>query len=151
MMPRKFMIFNIRPFNEAILEDVQIDFYHYHQDEQSGHFAEIGMTDSLQSLDSGNLGLVTRGFVKNLDIRFHDQEDLTHWLQAEKVLIDFKKRELRMSDVRICDHLENREIIARKAAWREGEKHIHIPGSFIVETPRGRQKGKGGVFSVQQH
>lgn len=148
--PRKFMIFNIRPFNEAVLEDVRVEFFRYPDEEKNaGPTADAGLNGALKSLNAGNIGLVTRGVVEELEVRFHDREELVHWLRADKVRIDLRKRELRMAGVRICDQKENREILARKAVWRESEGLIHIPGTFLIETPRGRQKGKGGAFRLQ--
>jgi hypothetical protein len=149
--PRKFLIFNIRPFNEAIMEDVRIDLFRYPEKESAEAEEDLGLVDSLNSLDTGNLGLVTRGIVKDLEVRFHEGENLVHWLQADKVRIDLEDRELQMSDVRICDLIENREIVTRNAVWREGGGRIDIPGDLIIDTPSGERRAKGWAFNLETH
>ena len=149
--PRKFMIFNIRPFNEAVMENVRIDLFRYPEKERARTAEGIGLADSLKSLDTGNLGLVTRGIVKDLEVRFHEGENLVHWLRVDKVRIDLEDRELRMSGVRIRDLIENREIVTRNAVWREGDRRIDIPGDFIIDTPSGERRAKGWAFDLETH
>jgi hypothetical protein len=149
--PRKFMIFNIRPFNEAVMEAVCIDLFRYPEKERAEAAEGIGLADSLNSLDTGNLGLVTRGIVKDLEVRFHEGKNLVHRLRVDKVRIDLGKRELRMSGVRICDLIENREIVTRNAVWREGDGRIDIPGEFIIDTPSGERRARGWAFDLEMH
>lgn len=143
------MIFNIRPLNEAIMEDVQVDFFRYPDDgKEKGPEQTPGLTESLRTLDTGKLGLITRGVIRSLEIRIHNREDLAYWLKADKVRVNLRKRELRMSGVRICDQKENQKVLTRKAIWKESEERIHIPGEFVIYTPKGQTKGKGCTFHI---
>lgn len=142
--PKRFMIFSVRSFNEAIMESVRIDFFRYETNKRAKPTSEAGLVDSVNSLTGGKHGIITRAIINDLELRFYHQEALRYWLRAEKAQFNLRKRELWMAHVRIRDHDQNREIQARKAVWRERDNRLQIPGGLTVETPRGKSKYMAG-------
>ena len=147
--PQRFMIFSIRSFNEAVMESVRIDLFRYETNKRANPTSKAGLVDAVNSLTGGKKGIITRAIINDLELRFFHQEDPRYWLKAEKAQFNLRKRELWMANVSIRDHIQNREIRARKAVWRERDNRLYIPGGLSVNTARGKSRYMAGSHYLQ--
>jgi hypothetical protein len=150
--PRKFFIFNIRPFNEVTLENAEIAVYLYPDaGEQVGLFPlkeQFTKTARSKDLPKG-FGLLTRGIIKNLILKLYRAEKEQLIVRAQKARIDFKKNVTKLSDASIQDITTDQVITSKTMYWSEKEKAFRIPGEYFVASPLGRTEGKGTKIDLE--
>jgi len=152
--PRKFFIFNIKPFNELTINNVTMEFYKS-EEGQSG--IDIGKTvdkfsphsneksSSSKGFDSGalNAGLITRGVINALILNIHDKYGLSKVVKAPKAYLNFKKDEVIFLDATVKDIATKQIIRSRKMVFKNGGNEFWVPGSYVLLSSAGSRRGKG--------
>jgi len=152
--PRKFFVFNIKPFNELTINNVTMEFYKS-EEGQSG--IDIGKTFdnfstqsneksfSSKGFESGalNAGLITRGVINTLILIIHDKYGLSKVVKAPKAYLNFKKDEVIFLDATVKDIATKQIIKSRKMVFKNGGNEIRVPGSYVLLSSAGSQRGKG--------
>jgi len=145
--PRRFFIFNIKPFNEATLTNVRLDIHLYNDISSK---ADLFFNEGVLPIMNGDrksavkgMGLVTRGVIKGLILKIYRAGNPLMVVKASRGYIDFKKKETKMQRVSIEDVLSGRLIKSSSVIWNDKEKVFNVPGEYIAMTPEGRAKGRG--------
>jgi len=145
--PRKFFIFNIKPFNEVTLNNTTIEVYLYEDTHSDTNLFSFG--GDLLSVKQGNkaslkgMGLITRGVINDLVLKIYKASSLSILVKAKKAHIDFKKDETKLQKASIEGIFSNKIIKSTLIIWNEKEKIFKIPGEYIALSPMGWQRGKG--------
>jgi hypothetical protein len=152
--PRKFFIFNIKPFNELTLNKVIIEFYK-NEGEPFG-IDLVDLTDKFSSGSGGksssskrhifgatNTGLITRGIINKLILKIYDKNKLSLMIKAPTAYLNFKKHEIIFHNA-IVEDIDSKEIInSRKIVFKNGENVFRVPGQYVLLSPTGSKKGSG--------
>lgn len=137
--PRKYFVFNIRPFNEATLTNARIEV---HLNE--GGSSELDLLsfsrDLLRMNEKGKshvqgVGVITRGIIKGLVLQIYKADELSLVVTAQEAIIDFKKEEATLVMATIEDKSTMKLITRRSVVWRAKDKVFRIPGAYRAETP----------------
>ena len=149
---RKFWVFNVRPFNEAVLTNARLEFYLYDDmpsnDDMSSKVDLLSTARSILTLDeqgrtgTQGLGLITRGLIDGLEIRIYKADEPFLLLKADKARIDFKRKKINMKGVSVEDFFTGKLIKTRTAVWDNEAKILRIPGTYTAEKPEGTTVGK---------
>jgi len=145
--PRRFFIFNIKPFNEATLTNVRLDIHIYKG--MSSKADLFSFSEGVLPLMNGDkkfaakgMGLITRGVIKGLILKIYRADRPSMVVKASSGYIDFKKNETKMKGVSIEDVLSGRLIKSSSVIWDNKEMVFNVPGKYIAMTPEGRARGK---------
>ncbi len=146
--PRRFFIFNIKPFNEATLTNVRLEIHLYKG--MSSKADLFSFSEGVLPLMNGGkkfavkgMGLITRGVIKGLVLKIYRADRLSMVVKAGKGYIDFKKQETKMKGVSMEDVLSGRLIKSSSVIWDDKEKVFKVPGEYIAMTPKGQARGRG--------
>ncbi len=146
--PRRFFIFNIKPFNEATLTNVRLEIHLYKG--MSSKADLFSFSEGVLPLMNGGkkfavkgMGLITRGVIKGLILKIYRADRLSMVVKAGRGYIDFKKNETKMRGVSIEDVLSGRLIKSGSVIWDNKEMVFNIPGEYIAMTPKGQARGRG--------
>jgi hypothetical protein len=147
--PRKYFVFNICPLNEAVLSNAKLETHYYFDGNSKGQ--ELDRLHLGGSLISGKgikksiptKGIITRCRLKDLFWKIYRDNNLSLIIQAKRAEINFRTKQMRLSDVCIEDRKSHRCIITRSVIWNEKQKIFKIPGHYIAMTPKGRASGRG--------
>ena len=147
--PRKYFVFNIRPLNEAVFSNAKIETHYYFDGNSKGQ--ELDRLHLNGSLISGKgikksiptKGIITRCRLKDLFWKIYRDNNLSLIIQAKGAEINFRTKQMRLSDVCIEDRKSHKCIITRSVIWNEKQKTFKIPGHYIAMTPKGRVSGRG--------
>lgn len=163
--PRKFFIFNVKAFNEIIIEDSDIEMYFHSNDadnlvppdnlakEKSSSNPEaplesiIFQTKGTDAVIKGT-GIITRGIIKNLGIKIFEGDRLVLKVKAEHANVDFKRSIVKLEDAQIRDIASNRTIKSKLILWKEKEKQFVIPGHYIELSDQGHRVGRNMKISI---
>ncbi len=144
---RRFWVFNIRPFNEATLTNVRLEFHFY--DDMPSEKDLLSSVGDILSLNkqgkavSQEMGLITRGVIKGLVFEMYKGERLSILIKAQKAYIDFKRKKINMIGVSM-ESISSRKLIkSRSIIWNSKNKVFEIPGKYMAQTPKGQASGKG--------
>ena len=147
--PRKYFVFNIRPLNEAVISNAKLETHYYFDGNSTGQ--ELDRFHPGGSLISGKgirtsiptKGIITRCRFKDLFWKIYRDNNLSLVIQAKGAEINFRTKQMRLSDVCIEDRKSHKCIITRSVIWNEKQKTFKIPGHYIAMTPKGRVSGRG--------
>jgi len=152
---RDFWIFNVKPFKEVVLENATIQVY-LERNEQPDR--EIDLSE--QDVDlfffgneiltvgrkfngvSPDKGSVSRGVIKDLDLKIYQSDELSILVKSRKAYVDFRKKELKMKDVIMKDLSTGRIIKSRLVIWNNEIKAFEIAGRYIAKSQDGILNGK---------
>jgi len=144
--PRRFLFFNIKPFNEFTLTNVRLR-YHLYEDipTQAGlfNFGESLLSLTKDKTNSNSMGLITRGVIKGLILEIYKKKQLSLVIKAQKAYIDINKKKINLIGTDIEDVLSKKYIKSKAVVWDDKDKIFKIPGNYIATTPKGKAKGKG--------
>lgn len=152
--PRKFFIFNIKPFNELTIDNVSMEFFKS-EEEQSNidigktidNFSPISNEKSSSSkgfdAKAFNAGLITRGVINTLILKIHDKYGLSKIIKAPRAYLNFKKDEVIFRDATVEDITTKQIIKSRKMVFKNGGNIITVPGNYVLLSSAGSQKGIG--------
>jgi hypothetical protein len=146
--PRKFFIFNIRPFNEVVLTNAILEVHLYPEMPKGVGLFSLG--ENILSAKDANakttlkgMGVLTRGVINGFILEVFKAGRPCLLVKAKKVYIDFKRKEANLIDASIKEILSQKLIKSESIIWSEKEKIFKIPGPYFTLTPRGRANGKG--------
>ncbi|MBE9504988.1 MAG: hypothetical protein IME96_12515 [Proteobacteria bacterium] len=144
--PRKSFIFNIRPFNEVVLTNARLEVHLYPDMPKGVGLFFLG--ENILSVKNAKttlkgMGVLTRGVIKGLVLEVFKADRLRLVVEAQKVYIDFKRKETKLIDASIKEILSQKLIMSKSIIWSEKEKIFTIPGAYFTLTPKGRATGKG--------
>lgn len=151
--PRKYFIFNVKPFNEVTFSNVRFET-HYYPDMHgtTGGISFILSEDETISVKGDNnldgFGVLTRGIVKDLVWEIFNADKLCLRVKAKKAHIDFNKNRTSLENVTLEQMSPRRTILSRKVIWNGKDQVFQIPGNYIVLTPEGKVTGKGTKINV---
>ncbi|MBW2090147.1 MAG: hypothetical protein JRI37_14425 [Deltaproteobacteria bacterium] len=144
--PRKFFIFNIKPFNEVVLTNAILEVHLY--PEMPGGVGLFSLADNILSAKDAKttlkgMGVLTRGMINGFILEVFKADRPCLLVEAKKVYIDFKRKKTNLIDASIKEILSQKLIISKSIIWSEKEKIFKIPGPYFTLTGRGRANGKG--------
>jgi hypothetical protein len=145
--PRKYFVFNIRPFNEATLTNARIEVYFNGQEPSDVDPFSVGR-ELLSIKEEGksrvkDMGLITRGLIKGLIVEIYKADEPWVIITAKEVIIDFKRKEATLVTARIEDTFSKMTITSKSVVWSSKDSVLRIPGVYRAETPSGKTSGKG--------
>lgn len=152
--PRKFFIFNIKPFNELTLNNVTMEFYKS-EEEPSG----LDLGDLMHKLLPGSstksssskrhkfgvtgTGLITRAVINKLILKIYNKNNLSLMIKSAKAYLNLKKGEVIFQNA-IVEDIDSKEIInSCKIVFKSGENVLRVPGQYVLMSPTGSKKGNG--------
>jgi hypothetical protein len=144
---RKFLVFNIRPFHEAILTNARLEFHHY--DDTPSEADLISSAREILSIDSDGkalskeMGLITRGVIKGLVFKMYKAESPYLLVKAKKAYMDFRNGTISMKSVVLDEVTTGRTVESGSVIWNNKEKVFTVPGKYLVNGPEGMKSGKG--------
>lgn len=149
--PRKFFVFNVRPFNEATLTNARLKVYLYEKapSKVPSKVDLFPFNEGLLPLKKGSksarkgMGIITRGVIKGLTLEIYKFDKLSLVIKAKKAYIDFKRKKAKMARVSMESISAKKLIMSRSVIWDNEEKVFKIPGEYIALTSTGRARGKG--------
>jgi hypothetical protein len=147
--PRSYFAFNIRPLNEANLKNAKLETYYYSNESQkerdtwsiNGSRDILLGTSSLKSLRSA--GIITRCRISGFSWEIYQDGQAGMVVNATNALVNIRKHEIKLSEVRIYDRKSQKFIAAHSATWKDKQKSFLIPGNYIVMTSKGYASGSG--------
>ncbi|MDY6839411.1 MAG: hypothetical protein SWH78_15710 [Thermodesulfobacteriota bacterium] len=129
--PRKYFVFNIRPFNEATVTNARLEVYLNEGASPGFDLLSLGkdifhMNEKGKSRVTG-MGVITRGIIKGLVLEIYKGDNLSLVVTAKEALVDFKKQEANLLRATIEDKLSNRRTTSRAVLWKAKDKIFAIP------------------------
>lgn len=129
--PRKYFVFNIRPFNEASLTNARLAVYLNEGASPGFDLLSLGK-DILHMNEKGKsrvtgMGVITRGIIKGLVLEIYKAHKLSLVVTAKEAIIDFKKQEATLVRATIEDKLSHRRTTSRAVLWKAKDKVFAIP------------------------
>lgn len=143
---RKFWIFNIRPFKEAVLENAFIQVYtNTNSVSESAESAEakegidlLSFGDDILSVgkemnsNSMERGVISRGVIKDLVLEVYDADKLSISINSKKAYIDFTRELLKMVDVSMKEVDTGKHIESRSVIWNNKNRRFEIEGHYTA-------------------
>ena len=146
---RRFWVFNILPFNEAILTNARLEL-HLYENKNKGTHSDVDLLSSAKSLlsvdekgkSTSGAGLVTRVIIDSLVVEMYKADRLSMLIKAKKAYINFKRKKIDMKGVSLEDVFAGKLIKSESAIWDNESKVLKIPGEYTTETPEGITAGR---------
>jgi hypothetical protein len=139
--PKKFKMFNFRPFNEMVLKNPRITTYRRKGESEA---AESGSASDLQGFSFPKIAPPTNSFNPNsIKMVSGVRLDGLQWLimkdekesvkcQAKQAYLNLKKSEIELEDLEL-ENLENGRRIAAKKGWLDLKANlVKIPKSSVT-------------------
>lgn len=157
--PRKFFIFNIRPFNELTLNNVTMEFYKS-EEKHSGldisnrihRFSSGSGERSLfpKNLEFGDIktGIITRGVVNTLILKIYAKSRLSKIVKSHRAYLDFKKNEVIFYNATVEDIATKQIIKSRKMVFKNGRNVIRVPGQYVLLSQTELKKGNDLIINL---
>jgi len=152
---RKFWIFNVRPFKEAVLDHAVIQLYldgnsavQTDQNRRSpdAHLHDFG-SDILSigrgmNRDAMRSGVISRGVIRDLTLEIYDSGRIGMTIESRKAYVDFSRKLLKMVDATMSDMRGGSIIKSRSVIWNSEKEVFEISGNYMKQSPEGSSKGK---------
>jgi hypothetical protein len=148
--PRRFMVFNAKSVNEAVLKNAHVVLYTYEHKEPAAELFDFfdyecpppcighSRTDAARIEP---LGRVTRLVADKIIIELYRDDQKILILEAATGLIDKKKEGVKFFNATLQDVRSHRLIRARKILWDRKRKVFSIPGQYSETGPSGGVSG----------
>ena len=151
--PRRFMGFNAKSINEAVLENARLAFYTYENMEPYIDLFEfesaIPFAGSSDEARRGReLGRVTRLIADKITIEIFQDEQKIIVLVAAAGLIEKMGEDAKFINATLRDVRSNRIVKARQIIWDEKQSVFLIPGVYSDTTPSGSATGKSVKIDI---
>lgn len=155
--PRRFMAFNAKSVNEAVLRNAHVVLYTYEHKEPAPELLDFFDYESVplfkeqKRTDSARiepLGRVTRLLADQITIEMYRDDQKILVLEAATALIDKKKEGINFFNATLQDVRSHRFIKSRKILWDRQRKVFVIPGQFIDTVPSGSVIGRSIEISI---
>jgi len=153
--PRKYFIFNVRPFNEVTFSNVTLETHVYpDMGEMAGGMSLISPNEKIMSAQGAKdtfegIGIVTRGVIKDLVWKIYKADSLCLIVKAKRGHIDFKKKKTYLKNASLENLLTQRLVLSKSVIWNETDRVFEITGEYLVVTPEGKVSGKGIKLDVE--
>lgn len=148
--PRRFFVFNIRPFDEVTLTNVRLEVHLCPEmpKEVGLDMGLFSLAENVLSVRKGKptlkgIGLLTRGVVQGLVLKVYKADKLSLVVKAEQAYVDFKKKKTRLKGASVKDLSSDKLITSRSIIWNHSEKVFKIPGEYVATTRGKMARGKG--------
>jgi hypothetical protein len=148
--PRKYVVFSIKPLNEAIFEDFSVDYFRQPQDRSMFHLNDIqeailpadrkGMFSGLFNL---NTGVITRGIISRFVLTIYEGDEIKTVVKSAKAELDFKNNKIRLEDASIEQQALKRITKSSEAVLKNYDGTVYIHGKYSILHPEGVLKGSG--------
>ena len=150
IVPRRFLVFNIRSINEVHVANVHLETYLY-EEEAPDTEPVTAVTGLLEPIGIGvgkrrsrdEFGLITRSLVSGIVMKVFRKDSLAVVIRAEHAVIKSEGGKPRFLKASLEDAESTRRILADKIIWDEKDRVFMIPGHYVAHTPRGRASGRG--------
>ena len=143
--PRKFWVFNIRPWNEAVIVNAKLEV---HLSENTPSEGDIFLGKFLipdyeeGTATSKGMGLITRVVIKGLVLEIYRENKPSVIARARGASIDLRTKEARLISASLQGVASKKRIESRLMIWENSEKVFKIPGEYVAFTPTGMRKGR---------
>ena len=146
--PRRFMVFNIKSVNEAVLKNARFETHFY--EETAMHTPLFDYQEALPfNKGTGNkqrngpiIGLVTRLIAKGVRLDIFREEMPVMVLVAEYGLVENKKSEAEFINGIIKDSCSDRFIRSSRILWDDKIKVFVIPGAYTMSASGNSTNGE---------
>lgn len=138
---RKFWVFNIRPFQDAVFDNAEVKVY-LDRDKslRAGENATIlSFGEDILTLNkqrpaaSGEKGAVSRGVIRGLVMEIHEADGPSIIIKAKKAYIDAVNRKLKLVNVLMEDVASGKLIRSRIVKWNNEKSAFEIAGRYIMK------------------
>jgi len=149
--PRKFFVFSIQPFNEALFEDFSIDYFRLPKSHSM-----FALSDILQTLLPGDAkgmllsmpfnlktGVITRAVIRRFRLTVYEGDEVKAVVKSAKAELDLKNNKFRLEDASIEQHDYKRMVTGKEAVLKNSDGTVNIPGKYSILLPEGVLKGSG--------
>jgi len=146
--PRRFMAFNLKFVNEAIVGNARLMVYTHEGKKPDRLFSRFESAMPLIGNNGNNsgrsrgLGLVTRLVFETITMELFRDEQKIIILEAATGLTEKKKEGIKFFNATLRDARSNHFVKARKILWNRKRKVFIIPGQYIGKGPSGSVTGK---------
>ena len=136
--PRRFMAFNLKSVNEAIVRNAHLTVYTHDRREAADKYFGFERAIPLAGADGDNsgrsrvLGLVTRMIIDTINMELFRDEQKVMILDAASGLIEKKKEGVKFFNATLQDVRTNRFVKAGKILWDRKRKVFIIPGRYVM-------------------
>lgn len=148
--PRKYLVFSIKPLNEAIFEDFSVEYFRKPQERSMFHLNDIQeaiLPADRKVMFSGlfnlNTGVITRGGIRRFALAIYEGDELKTVVKSAKAELDFKNNKIRLEDASIEQH--DLKIITKssEAVLKNYDGTVYIHGKYSILHREGVLKGSG--------
>jgi hypothetical protein len=152
--PRKYFIFNVRPFNEVTFSNVRFETHFYPDIHGAAGGISFILSEEETTLVKGDnnldgFGVITRGIIKGLVWEIFNADKLCVRVKAKKAHIDFNKNRTSLKNVTLEQMSPKRIIVSKTVIWNGKDEVFEIPGDYLALTPEGKVSGKGLRLDVE--
>jgi len=151
--PRKYFVFNVKPFNEATFSNVRFET-HFYPDAQGMargiHFI-LSEEETMPFKGENNLagfGVITRGVIKDLVWEIFKADKRCLIVKAKKAYINVNKNRTSLRNATLEQMSPKRVITSQTVIWNGKDKVFEIPGDYVALTPEGKVSGRGIKLNV---
>ncbi|NIO17189.1 MAG: hypothetical protein GTN70_09355 [Deltaproteobacteria bacterium] len=145
--PRRFYIFNIKPFNEIGMTNAKLE-YHLSEGSTPEGGDPFSLDEHISSLKGiavsrSGLGVITRGVIKGFVLEVMRGEVPLLSVSSEEAQIDLEKKRTELIRACLQDLKTGKKITSNRIIWDAREKVFKIPGRYLAKSPEGNSRGKG--------
>lgn len=149
IQPRRFMVFNIKSVNEAILQNAHFETHFYEKAVMHAPLIDYQEILPFSEGSRGNkhhngsvVGLVTRSIAKGVRFDIFYEEERSIVLAAEYGLMEKKKSEAEFINAILRDSRSDRLIRSSRILWNEKRKVFVIPGAYTMSASGNKTSGE---------
>jgi hypothetical protein len=155
ILPHRFLFFNLKSFNEAHLENADIEIHLHDKAPPNGDMVPL-VTDmfiqekrtSAKRRPGSEFGLIARSIVEGVSVKIFNAELPSIILRAKRATVDRRKHRTRFQYATLEDARSDRRITGKEIIWDDRDKAFLIPGDYIAETAAGNARAKGARVSL---
>jgi hypothetical protein len=150
--PRRYLVFNIKSLNEAILTRAHLQVHLRDKDNADVNPFDVKYEDIIPFTDSGagsenrsrgsGFGIVTRLLAEDLTLDVLRKASTTLVLTAERGLVENRKGEAQFINATLSDPRTGRLIRSNRILWDNKRKKFMVPGTYSLTAPRDQVRGE---------
>lgn len=146
--PRRFMVFNIKSVNEALLENARFEVHLYAEATTDNTLSDYEKVLPFNREKRGNqrhgavVGMVTRLIANGVRVDIFREEIPAIILAAEYGLVEKRKPEAEFINAMLKDSRSDRIVRSRRILWDEKRMLFVIPGPYAISASGNDTRGK---------
>jgi len=142
--PRKFFVFNVKSVNEAIIKNIRISLYLNSENKKKPDLVSLlkFIPSETGHIKLKNMGYITRGVIKGLDIKIYQDQTPSYHLSGEKAILDLKEKKMKINTARFENFTTGEIFTSERMIWHNQKSQLHIPGKYVLQTPSTQKFGK---------